>query len=270
MPRTMRRYHLFEFNDQPWMPANLRDAGLNLLGLVLNTGNHYGSIVPELQRGLAATNTHTIIDLCSGGGGPWQSLTRALETHSVGVEVVLTDLFPNLEAFKGLADSRKNVRFESRPVDATRMPTELAGFRTLFTSFHHFRPDEGRAIIADAVRNRVGIGIFEFTYRLSWPVLVVTILPAAIGTVLLCMIAIPFVRPFRWLNVFLTYVVPLFPLVGIWDGTVSCMRTYTTKEMLEMAKSVSGDDYEWTAGTKRVWASLMPVSYLVGVPKTVQ
>jgi hypothetical protein len=263
----MRRYHLFEFNDQPWMPANLRDSGLNLLGLVLNTGNHYGSIVPELQRGLAATNTHRIVDLCSGGGGPWQSLTQALEAHGVDVEVVLTDLFPNVEAFKRLSESRKNVRFESSPLDATRMPTELAGFRTLFTSFHHFRPDEGCAILADAVRNRVGIGIFEFTYRLSWPVLIFSILPAAISTVLLCMIAIPFVRPFRWSTLFLTYIVPLFPLIAIWDGTVSCMRTYTTVEMLEMAKSVGGEDYEWKAGTKGVWASLMPVSYLVGVPR---
>ncbi|MEO5935948.1 MAG: class I SAM-dependent methyltransferase [Terriglobales bacterium] len=267
----MRRYHLFEFNDQPWCPESIRNAALGLLGLVLNTGNHYGSIVPELRQGLEATRTGTIVDLCSGGGGPWKSLIRELERTGLRPEVVLTDLFPNLDAFSAAAANSTRIRFIPEPVDATAMPPTLTGFRTLFTSFHHFRPEMARAILADAVRNRAGIGIFEFTYRMGWPTFVLSVVPAAIGTILLVLLAMPFVRPFRWKAMLFTYLIPIIPLAAIWDGTVSCMRTYSPAEMLEMARSVSGDDeYEWSAGLKRTWSSFMPVSYLVGVPRAVE
>src|SRR2546423_1609922 len=124
----------------------MRDLGLDLLGFTLNTGNHYACIVPELQKALAATRSKTIVDLCSGGGGPWLSLSAALQADGARQDIVLTDLFPNLAAFERVAAARSNVRFESRSVDATNFPPGLNGFRTLFTSFHHFKPDMARAI----------------------------------------------------------------------------------------------------------------------------
>ena len=96
------------------------------------------------------------------------------------------------------------------------------------------------------------------------------LVPAAVGTVLLVLLAMPFVRPFRWKAMLFTYVIPIIPLAAVWDGTVSCMRTYSPAEMLEMARSVTtNDDYEWSAGLKRTWSSFMPVSYLVGVPRAI-
>jgi hypothetical protein len=40
-----------------------------------------------------------------------------------------------------------------------RVTTELTGFRTLFSSYHNFRPEEGGAIIRDAMASHSGIGL---------------------------------------------------------------------------------------------------------------
>lgn len=251
-----------------------------MLRLLLNSGGHYNSIVPHLREGLNATRTHTIVDLCSGGGGPWFSLTQELERVGLTPKVVLTDLFPNHEAFAAAAAACPRIRSCPEPVDASAMPPELVGFRTLFTSFHHFRPNTARAILADAVRNRAGIGIFEFTYRIPWLLALLLVVPSLIGIILiapLMLFVMPFVRPVRFAPLFFTYVVPilplLMPLIGVWDGAVSCLRTYTVAEMLEMAHSVSSaepgrvDSYRWKAGTVPTAVyPYMPVSYLVGVP----
>jgi hypothetical protein len=55
--------------------------------------------------------------------------------------------------------------FRRMRVDTTHVGSDLDGFRTLFTAFHHFRPEEVRAVLADAVRNDCGIGAFEATER---------------------------------------------------------------------------------------------------------
>ena len=62
-------------------------------------------------------------------------------------------------------------------MSATAVPARLSGFRTMFTSFHHFKPEQAQAILADAVRNRCGIGIFEFTYRMNWFLLLLSLIP---------------------------------------------------------------------------------------------
>jgi hypothetical protein len=272
------RYHLFEFNDQAWCP--FRDTGLDMLRMLLNRGGHYRSIIPHLRAGLQTTKTQSIVDLCSGGGGPWLSLTRELEAAGLTPEVVLTDLFPNPQAFAAAAAACPRLRFSLEPVDATAMPADLKGFRTLFTSFHHFPPTMARSILADAVRNRAGIGIFEFTYRIPRFLAVLLVLPAPVGIFLmmpLMFVLMPFVRPVRFWPLFFTYIVPilplLMPLIVAWDGAVSCLRTYTVTEMLEMAHSGSSEDparvdgYRWTAGTVPTrFYPYMPVSYLVGVP----
>jgi hypothetical protein len=251
-----------------------------MLRMLLNRGGHYNSIVPQLREALQVTGTQNIVDLCSGGGGPWFSLSRELERNGITPDVMLTDLYPNAEAFAAAAASCPGVQGYAESVDATAIKPELRGFRTLFTSFHHFKPDVARAILGDAVRNRSGIGIFEFTYRIPLLLTLLLLVPSLFGIVLmvpLTLVMMPFVRPVRWWPLFFTYIVPVLPFlmppIAVWDGAVSCLRTYTVQEMLEMAYSVSSaepgriDSYRWTAGTvpTRVYPYL-PVSYLVGVP----
>ncbi len=259
----MRRRHLFEITDQEWCPELVRNGITDAIQFVTSLGNHYRRLVPRLRRALERAGTRRIVDMGSGGGGPWPRLRRVFEEkENFPVEVVLTDKYPNLDAFSRVqAVSGNSIRFCPDPVDAMRMPPELKGFRTLFASFHHFPPQQARAILADAVRNRQGIGIFEFTQRSP---LALFLIPFAVA---LIWMLTPFVRPFRWSRLLLTYVIPVIPLVACFDGMVSCLRTYSPRELRKLAGELSGCGYEWEIGCESAMPfSPIPVTYMIGYP----
>lgn len=256
----MRRFHLLEIEDQPWCPAVLRDAATDFLQFMIVATDTYLPAVPHLRCALERTGMRQVVDLCSGGGGPWPGLLTRLDTADAPVQVRLTDRYPNREAFQR-ANERTGGRlaFHPEPVDASALPAGLAGFRTLFTAFHHFRPEAARAILADAVRNGQGIGVFEATQR-SAPSLLATALSP-----LLVLLVTPFIRPFRWSRLLFTYLIPLVPLLVLFDGLVSCLRTYTPRELRAMADSLDARGYTWEIGEAK-GRGPAPVTYLIGIP----
>jgi hypothetical protein len=76
----------------------------------------------------------------------------------------ITDWQPNVAAFTRVTVLTKDaITVHSTPVDARRVPRELRGTRTLFTSFHHFSPDDARAVLRDAAQSgRVYSGHISF------------------------------------------------------------------------------------------------------------
>jgi hypothetical protein len=202
-----------------------------------------------------------ILDLCSGGGGPWLWLHQTLAEKGVSMSVCLTDKYPNLQAFEQWTrETNHAIRFHPHPVDATHVPDELPGFRTMFTAFHHFRPEHARAVLADAVRKRQGIGIFEATHRSLLGLLLM------LSTPFIVLVLTPFIRPFRWSRWLWTYLIPLVPLIALFDGLVSCLRTYRVSELREMIARLNSNDYHWEIGTVQSKLIPIPVTYLVGVP----
>ncbi|HKC41580.1 MAG TPA: hypothetical protein VKC15_18695, partial [Gemmatimonadales bacterium] len=250
----MGRLHLFEIHDQPWCPRSLRDALTDFLQFTINLGGIYDAVVPMLRDAIARAGAAQVVDLCSGAGGPWRRWAHEPRGMAPGfdVPVVLTDKYPNRLAQSGL------LPFHPVPVDATAVPADLQGFRTLFTSFHHFRPAEARAILADAVHHGQGIGVFEISRQAPREIAVIAL------TWLAVVAFVPFIRPFRWSRLAWTYLPPVLPLVGAFDGVVSCLRTYSPAELRELLHGL--DSYDWQVGETRSRWSPLAVTYLVGVP----
>jgi hypothetical protein len=253
------RLHLVEIHDQAWCPAGVRDAITDLLQLTLTTVHHYAPAGPVLERALRLAGAGTIVDLGSGGGGPWSRVLPDLARNGLTPRVVLTDKYPNLPALQRVAARLgTGAQVEAASVDARAVPPHLAGFRTMFTMFHHFAPADARAVLADAVRGARGVAVFEATRRSPLT------LVAMLGFVCVLFV-VPFLRPFRWDRLFWTYLVPLVPLAAVWDGLVSCLRTYTPAELRRLAAGLDG--WQWEAGevSRRGWP--FPVTYLVGYPR---
>src|SRR5258706_2288913 len=162
----MRRFHLFEFEDQTWLPRIFRDYLTSLLQYQITLSRIYAPVARKLREEMQATRCNEIIDLGSGGGGPLLQLQEILDTEEgFPVSVVLTDRFPNSRAIRMLRSHSGRIRYEDRPVDVTSIPSRLKGFRTLFTCFHHFDPDAALSILQSAVEDRSPIAVFEFTRR---------------------------------------------------------------------------------------------------------
>jgi hypothetical protein len=254
----MKRRQLVELEDLPWWPRLFRDAATDYVGMALRHAKTYDRLVPRLAAAVTRSGADQITDLCSGGGGPWPNLLPALRKHGVGAPVCLTDKYPNMAAFRRVAATTPGIRFEPATVSATDVPARLAGFRTVFTAFHHFPPADARAILAAAIRDPIAEGGSRGTAALAMMVVV----PLAV------LVLTPAIRPFRWSRLFWTYLVPVIPAAILFDSVVSLFRIYTPEEMLAMGREVGGDAYEWEAGFERAarWSPL-PIPYLIGVPR---
>ena len=212
---------------------------------------------------MSAAGTNVVLDLCSGAGGPWRTLAPALAKDGA-VRIVLSDQYPNVRAFSALRDAAgPTVDFCAEPVDATQVPVALSGVRTMFNAFHHFPFEQATAVLADAVAASRPIAIFEgATTRMSG----LLAMPVQIPAIFLLT---PFVRPFRWSRLLFTYVVPLIPLLVLFDGTVSFMRLYGRDELRDVISAVPGhEQFAWEIGSLRATGMPWRIGYLLGMPKT--
>ena len=258
------RVHLFEFHDLAWFPAVWRNLLTDFLSFYAGAFKPYDCAAPLLAAAVESTGTREIVDLCSGAGQPILSLRQALNRRGMDdLEVTLTDKFPNVDSWCAVAEETGGaVTFVRSPVDAADVPQNLRGFRTLFTSFHHFRLPEAREIFADAVAKDEGIGVFEYTER-NW---LIWALPTLLIP-LFVWLCTPFMRPFRWDRLLWTYLVPVVPMVAMWDGFVSNLRTYSVTELECLVRGLDDSGYGWRIGQVRS-IGISNITYAIGSPSS--
>lgn len=252
----MRRLHLFEFADQPWFPDVLRHGGTAYLATVYRLSR----VLPQrwaekLSMVFQHEGDSKIVDLCSGSGGPLPLIVDELVKLGYNVQAMLTDLYPHPKS-----GSNPRVTWSAEPIDATHVPSNLIGVRTMFSAFHHFRPSAAKAILKDAFDRRRAICIFEsgsgsllnFGMALGHPVVLLALMP--------------FVRPFRWSYLVFTYLIPLIPLALFWDVIVSFLRIYSPEEMATMTGDLQAPDYSWEIGQIHLGGVPGGLPYLIGWP----
>lgn len=264
----MRRLHLFEWEDQPWLPAVFRDFITDHLRYTLNEPMRKPvnrAIAVRLKAVVQAARTDNVVDLCAGAGGPLIEVSRVMAADlDCPVHILLTDLFPNTQAFERIElESLGRIATRLEPTSALDVPQQLSGVRTLFTSFHHFRPEQARGVLADAAAKRAAIAIFEPLERTVRMVVLLGLMSFVRGFT-----HTPFVGRLTVLRALFTYVVPLAPAVFAWDGMVSVLRSYSPEELAALAEGVGGANYTWEAGRFDVPGPYgpMPTVYLVGLP----
>ncbi len=259
----MPRMQLVELEDLPWFPSVLRDGGTCFLEFAERMSGHGRMLVAPLERALDATGETHLVDLCSGGGGPAATIADELAKRGRKVTVTLTDLYPNTPAFERAAQASGGVvTGRAAPVDATAVPAELRGFRTIFNAFHHFPPELAKKILADAVHQRQPIAVFEVVSR-ELPMLL-----GLLFTPISVTLSMPLWRPFRWPWLFLTWLVPVMQAFILWDGLVSWLRIYSVNELRALVADLDAPDWEWDIGTIQLGKAPLHGTYLVGYPKS--
>ncbi len=249
------------FEDLPWFPESIRNYGTDFLQFLSNQTKMFEPAIPALSMLLEHSDEKKIIDLASGGGGGLLWLNEQLRKKFPGLKIVLTDLYPNVAAFRYIEKQADNFQFINEPVDATHVPHHLKGIRTMFLSFHHFRPGKAKEILRNAVDTNSPIAIFEGQER-SIPSLI-----AMFFSPVTLLLTIPFIRPFRWKRLLFTYLIPIVPLFVWWDGIVSSLRTYSVKEMNQLIGSLKNKDkFHWEIGKRKKGPVTIP--YLIGYPKS--
>ena len=256
----MGRIHLFEFEDQDWFPTFLRNYMTDFLQFLSNKTGLFKPVVAIIEETLRKSNTATIIDLGSGGGGALVGLNQDLKKKIPDLKIIMTDYFPNLTAFEHTKKLADNFDYESEPVDARNVPSELKGLRTQFLSFHHFKPIDAKLILQNAIDSKSSIAIFEAQERSVPSILAMLFSPISV------LLTTPFIRPLKLGRIIFTYLIPVVPLFVLWDGVVSSLRTYSIQEMNDLIELLKGNEkYNWEVG--KLKSGPGKILYLIGTEK---
>lgn len=257
---AVRRFHLFELEDQSWFPSSIRNLMTDYLHHVTERFGLFDGAAPVLGRLLGESGSTEILDLGSGGGGPWRSLAPRLAAGIPELRVTLSDLYPNRSALEAAAASDERIRVAPGPVDAMAAPAEFDAVRTQFLSLHHFRPEGVVRILRNALERGVPIALFEAQKRDVPHLIQFALSPVAV------LLLTPTIRPVRALRLLFTYLIPVVPICVFWDGVVSVLRTYTLPEMLELASRADPDGrYRWEVGENGGRGPTM--TWMAGAPK---
>ncbi len=261
----MSRIHLFEFTDLSWYPQTFRQMQTDYLQFAATMGAGHENLIPLFARAMRSAGTDQIVDLCSGGSGPWLRLQAQFKQAGLPVTVILTDKYPNPAAIQRWAGTvRQGITYLDEPVDAMHVPSHLTGMRTLFEGFHHFRPAQARSILQDAFENKVPIGVFEASLKPPFGLLLLILSPFI--TLLTYLLITPFMKP-RTLSRFLwTYLLPIVPLATCWDGIISLLRVYSPAELQALTVPLHEPDYIWETGRASTGTPIFDFTYLLGYP----
>lgn len=261
----MARLHLFEWEDQPWLPTDLRDIVTDHLRFAFSASGALSmreAVADIIEPALRRSGSNTIVDVCSGGGGPLPAVLPILSERLGALKATLTDLYPNTAAFAQLAQASSGALVgETRSVSAFDVPADLGRFQTLFTAFHHFNPEDAKRILADAAAKGRTIVVIEPFKRAD--LAIVTLGGFVRGLVLTPMVGRLTLARLLW-----TYPIPISPFVVAWDGAVSCLRAYSAGEMEALGREAA-PNYRWEAGERPIHGSpiKLSITYLVGEPK---
>jgi hypothetical protein len=258
----MSRLHLFEIEDQSWCPGIIRESVTDFLLGLYRVLRLFEPAYQKIEELLIKTQANAIIDCCSGSGGPMVQLREFLDSKQMAhITITLTDKYPNLEQFKNLEEQYQHrLSGYKHSVDARLIPSHLNGIRCFFSSFHHFAPEQAVKILQDAANNRAPIAIFESTQRYFTDFLRAFVSP------LLMLVILPFAKRLTWQKFLITYVLPIAPLVFMWDYLVSNARTYSSKEFQQLIQQITAPDYTWEYG--KLWSpkAKSHIPYLIGYP----
>lgn len=256
----MRRFHLFEFNDLRWLPRFMTAWMTRIMRLghmQLNNGNIWA---PKFIELLDKSDTLNIVDLCSGGGGPILDVVRILEdNYDKKLKVTLTDILPNLQSAADINQDDTNITYITESIDATNVPKELTGVRTVFSGYHHLKEEIAFSFLKNAFESNQCIFIAETTQR-SW------IATYTFGIKIKYFFPMTrYIEPTR-AQMFFTFIIPILPIMAAWDNIVSCIRTYTIEELQEFTDRLSSDNYRWEIGELESPKFNHPFTYLMGYP----
>lgn len=229
---------LFEFGDLDWVPDWYHLYLRKYLVLFYRLFGYYKLWVPAFKDFIRLTKTNTLVECCSGSGEVMKLIVSELkESEFQHVKFILSDLKPKTEFVEQInLDPLINQRFTyiNEPVDAALIREDVDYPKIFVNSFHHFTVAQVETILKNNLERGNEIIILEYVRNTFLGYISMFVGAATI------FLTLPFVVKTKDLPLMalVTYVLPIFPMMVLWDGVVSCAHVYSGKQLSEIVKKI--------------------------------
>ena len=226
----LKRMHLFEFSDKPWVTGWVREGFMDCLATIYRFAKPYDGFAAQLAQKFQGRK---VFDLSTGTGESIEFLLKYLKDNQEdkNTRIIGTDLFPNGAVLEIIKQRYLHFDYINEPVNALNPCKDGNCSYTMFTAFHHFKPDAAVEIIRSCLSNGSDLTVFEFTSRHS----LANYITAVVNTIQFMFV--PFLaKKWRWRKFIFSTLIPIIPLMYVFDAIVSNLRTYTKEELEELAQ----------------------------------
>jgi hypothetical protein len=223
----MKTRNAFQFNACPAVPPMWHRTQMEIIEFNnARFRSYYPMLADAALARAVAEDFDTIVELGAGCGPLTERM--AADPRAEGKRFVVCDLIPDRAAFRRLEE-----RFPER-VSAIYEPVDFGkprawGERTLLVlsaAFHHV-PVERRAAVLNTLRSSAG-GLMVFSTVRNTPWCLATA-PLVIVPAMLMPLAF-MNRPGRLRRLTWCWLLPVAPLMMVWDAVGGCLRQWTDRD----------------------------------------
>ncbi len=222
--------------DMPWLPEGLALT----LREILSVGNarpfrgYYKAVVDEVADAVASGNYTRVVEL--GAGSAPISRMLATDPRLAGIDLIPCDARPDIMAYRDLQRQYpERIRPESRPIDYSAPQEWPAGtLLVLSATLHHVPGKDRAAVVANLIASADGVLVAEPLRRnaVSMAFVLLSLVPALLLPLLYA------ARRGRLRRVLWCWLLPIAPILFVWDGIVSSLRMWTSEEWSAEAASI--------------------------------
>lgn len=241
-----------ELEDYSWFPEALRRQQTEYIGWMVRAFRVYRNVPELMRKHFPPKALLHLTDMGSGSGGPLPQLSR--DPVFKESRFLLSDLYPQAQM-----SLPERCTYLPTPADARNYQPISGSSISFFNTFHHFSPEEQKAIITRHLSNGHCLLVAEILTPDIWCALRI-LLATTLGQVLLA----PLVKPFRLSRLLFTWVIPVNLLTVTWDGLISVRKSpgkQLRRELAAHATALCAEAHWVQAGNK-----LLPVQLFLCIP----
>ena len=218
---------LKELEDYPWFPPVLRKMQLEYVGWISASLAVYRPL-GKIMEGFPSNQW---IDLASGSGWPALYLKKKATDP---IFFRLTDWYPNSASKEVL----KHMEYDPEPLNLLDFQPEAGQQYSMFNAFHHFTTQEQKQIITKMKEAKAGFIIAEVLEPSLLSFIQVTL-----AALLVQPLSAWAIRPFSFLRIATTYLVPIQLATVAWDGWLSVLKSKTLAQYQDLVRGISSSEY---------------------------
>jgi len=230
----LKTFNVYQFNADPKLPSPLRQSLLETFEVCNEVlASFYADVAREVLADARAHGLKNIVELGAGHA----PLTRLMvnDPASQGLHFVICDLIPAVEQYEELARQHpERITALSESVDFSVPRTWPAETLLVLCAAIHHVPTQTRPAIIHALSMSADRVMVFAPVRKTWRSLFLSM------SIFFPAVALPLLlwnKPGSLRRLLWCWLIPVVPLIALWDGFGGSLRQWSDREWLEVLAS---------------------------------